>query len=482
MKILMATSEFSHLGSTGDLGDQIHILAVELKRLGHDVSVVMPFYRSIREGNYDITPTGVEFQVILGGKRASTDIVETTGPERIQVFLVRRDEYFDRSGIYGADGRAYEDNAERFIFFSKAAVELARRLSPPPELIHCHDWTTALVPVFVRDRQLAFLTVLTIHNLEHQGSFWSFDFGATGLPGSYFGPRGVEFYGRLNFLKGGILYADAVTLPGEASLFEAFTPQHGFGLDAVLQENRFRTYGIPHGIDYSQTNPPLDNLLGRRQKSEETNAKVGCRNALLDQLELENVSDGIALALPIEPQDESAFASVKPVLDLVLTIDTWLVVTGKAPDQDLAELIVAERKYPTRLAYRPDADTKLRQLALAGTDVVLLPSSLGFRGRNVLAAMRYGTLPIVRARGGVRQLVSDYDPVSDSGSGFVYTNHSQMALWDSIRRAKQLYRQPEVWTKLVHRAQAVDFSWTESAKAFGKLYANLLRYRHPSPA
>jgi starch synthase len=482
MKILMATSEFSPLGSTGDLGDQIHILAVELKRLGHDVSVVMPFYRSIREGNYDVTPTGVEFQVNLGAKRASTDIVETTGPERIQVFLVRRDEYFDRSGIYGADGRAYEDNAERFIFFCKATIELARRLSPSPELIHCHDWTTALIPVFVRDRQLAFLSVLTIHNLEHQGSFWSFDFGATGLPGSYFGPRGVEFYGRLNFLKGGILYADAVTLPGEASLFEAFTPQHGFGLDAVLQENRFRMYGIPHGVDYSQTNPPLDNLLGRRQKSEETNAKVGCRNALLNQLELEKDSDGIALALPIEPQDESAFASVKPVLDLILTIDTWLVVTGKAPEQDLAEIIVAERKYPTRFAYRPDADTKLRQLALAGTDVVLLPSSLGFRGTNVLAAMRYGTLPIVSARGGVRQLVSDYDPVSDSGSGFVYTNHAQMALWDSIRRAKQLYREPEAWTRLVQRAEAIDFSWTESAKAFVNLYANLLRYRHPSPA
>ena len=316
MKILMATSEFSPLGSTGDLGDQIRILSVELKRLGHDVSVVMPFYRPIREGNYDIRPTGLEFQINLGGKRASTDIVETTGPEQIQVFLVRRDEYFDRSGIYGGDGRAYEDNAERFIFFAKAAIELARRLSPSPELIHCHDWTTALIPVFVRDRQLAFLTVLTIHNLEHQGSFWSFDFGLTGLPGSYFGPRGLEFYGRLNFLKSGILYADAVTLPGEVSLFEAFNPQHGFGLDAVLQENRFRTYGIPHGVDYSQTNPSLDKLLGRRYKSEEANAKLACRKALSEQLELENNSNSIALALPIEPQDELAFGSVKPVLDL----------------------------------------------------------------------------------------------------------------------------------------------------------------------
>ena len=202
----------------------------------------------------------------------------------------------------------------------------------------------------------------------------------------------------------------------------------------------------------------------------------------MEQLELENNSNSIALALPIEPQDELAFGSVKPVLDLVLTADTCLVVTGKAPEQDLAEIIVAERKYPTRFAYRADADTKLRQLALAGTDVVLLPASLGFRGTNVVASMRYGTLPIVRTRGGVRQLVSDYDPVSDSGSGFVYANHSPMALWDSIRRAKQLYRQPDAWTKLVRRAQAVDFSWTESANAFAKLYANLLRHRQASPA
>jgi starch synthase len=482
MKILMATSEFSPLGSTGDLGDQVHILAAELKRLGHDISIVMPFYRSIREGNYDIRSTGVEFQINLGGKKASTDIVETTGPEQIQVFLVRRDEYFDRSGIYGGNSRAYEDNAERFIFFSKAIVELARRLSPAPELIHSHDWPTALLPVFVRDRQLPFRTVLTIHNLEHQGSFWSFDFALTGLPGYYFGPQGVEFYGRLNFLKGGILYADAVTLPGEAALFEAFTPQHGFGLDAVLQENRYRTYGIPHGVDYSQTNPPLDILIGRRYKSEANNDKASYRQALFDQLELEKKPTGIALALPIEPQDEAAFSSIRPVLDLVLTADTGLFVTGKADEKDLPEIIVAERKYPTRFAYRPDVNRNLRQLTLAGADVVLLPSSLGFRGTNALAAMRYGTLPIVRMRGGVHQLVSDYDPVSDSGCGFVYSNPSPMALWDSIRRAIQVYQQPEEWTKLVHRAQAVDLSWAESAKAFSKLYANLLRHRQAGAA
>jgi starch synthase len=477
MKILMATSEFSPLGSTGALGDQVNTLTNELKRLGHDVSVVMPFYRSIREGKLEYKSAGLDFQVNLGGKRASGDFVETQTPDGIPIYLVRRDEYFDRTGIYGADGRAYEDNAERFIFFAKAALELAGRPTPAPELIHCHDWPTALIPVFVKDRQLPFQTVLTVHDLEYQGSFWSFDFSLTGLPGSYFGPRGVEFYGRMNFLKGGILSADAVTLPGEVALFEAFSPQHAFGLDGVLQENRQHLFGIPHGIDYSQTNPPFEKLFGKRQKSDTITEKAAARQSLLEQLELERNPNGIVIDLPIESHDGAAFNSFKPVLDLVLTADSCLVVTGTAPDLDVTDLLIAERKYPARFAYRPEADAKLEQAALAGSDVVLLPSSLGFHGTNAIAAMRYGTLPIVKSNGGVHQIVSDYDPGADAGSGFVYIGKSALALWDAIRRANELYQCPDEWNKLANRAKSVDFSWAQSAKAFAKLYAGLLRHR-----
>jgi starch synthase len=474
MKILMATSEFSPLASTGDLGDQVGVLAAELKRLGHDVSVVIPLYRSIRESTHDIRPTGIEFQLNLGGKRVSTDIVETTGPNGIQVFMIRRDEYFDRSGIYGANARPYEDNAERFIFFSKVVTELAQRLTPSPEIIHSHDWTAALVPVFVRDRQLPFRTVLTIHNLEHQGSFWSFDFALTNLPGSYFGPSGVEFYGRLNFLKGGILYADAVTLPGEIALFEAFTVQHSFGLDSVLRENHYRTFGIPHGVEYSKTNPPFESLIEKGQKE---GGKASCRQAILEQLGLERDVKGPVYALPIEPNDDAAFAAVKPFTDLILTSNACLITTGKVPDSDLASVIVAERKYPTRFSYLPDADAKTRQLALAGADAVLFPSSLGLRAITALTAMRFATVPVVRSRGGVQQIVSDYDPESDSGTGFIYYDYSPKALFNSMSWANALYQQTDVWPRLTARAQKVDMSWAESAAAFTRLYAELLRHQ-----
>jgi starch synthase len=475
MKILMATSEFSPLASTGELGDQVSILAAELKRLGHDVSVVIPLYRSVRESTHDIRPTGIEFQVNLGGKRASTDIVETTGPDGIQVFMIRRDEYFDRSGIYGGDGRAYEDNAERFIFFSKVVGELAQRLTPSPEIIHSHDWTAALVPVFVRDRQLPFRTVLTIHNLEHQGSFWSFDFALTNLPGSYFSPSGVEFYGRLNFLKGGILYADAITLPGEIALFEAFTLQHSFGLDAVLRENHFRTFGIPHGVKYSETNPPFETLLEKRAKSED--GKASCRQAVLEQFGLERDPKGLVYTLPIEPQDSAAFAALKPFIDLVLTSNACLIATGKVADSDVGDVIVAERKYPTRFSYQPDADVRTRQLTLAGADAVLFPSSLGVRAMTALAAMRYATVPVVKSRGGVHQIVSDYDPETDSGNGFIYYDYSPKALFNAMGRANDLYQQTDHWQRLMARARKVDMSWVESATEFTRLYAELLRHQ-----
>ena len=475
MKILMATSEFSPLASTGELGDQVGILATELKRLGHDVSVVMPLYRIVRESKQDIRPTGTEFQVNLGGKRATTDILETISSDGIQILMIRRDEYFDRSGIYGGDGRPYDDNAERFIFFSKVVLELAHRLTPSPEIIHCHDWTAALVPVFIEDRQSPFRTALTIHNLEHQGSFWSFDFSLTNLPGSYFGPAGVEFYGRLNCLKGGILYADAVTLPGETSLFEAFTVRHSFGLDAVLRENHYKIFGISHGVDYSETNPPFTALLGKHRKADQ--GKAGCREAVLEHLGLEQDLNGVVYSLPVEPQDEEAFAAVKPFIDLILTGKACLIVTGKVPDADLGEVIVAERKYPTRFSYRPQTDLKTRQLVLAGADAVLLPSSLGFRATTALTAMRYGTLPVVRYRGGINQIVLDCDPMTDSGNGFIYSDHSARALADSVHRVNELYQQREPWSQLVARAQEVDHSWHQSAASFTKLYANLLRHR-----
>jgi starch synthase len=477
MKILMATSELSPLANTGQLGDEVQILAKELKDLGHEVSVVVPYYRAIRESKLETKSTGIEFKTSFGGKKVSAEVLEAKGPDQIPVFLIRRDEYFDRTGIYAGDGRSYEDNAERFIFFSKATVELAQQLHSVPEVIHCHDWPTALIPVFVRDRELPFKTVLTIHNLEHQGSFWSFDFGLTGLPGSYYGADGIEFYGRVNFLKGGILYADAVTLPGETALFQAFTPKYGFGLDGVITGQADHFFGIPHGVDYTPLWVEREKSAGKRVKNEKLETKKAARFLLLEELGLSSGIEGPLFVLPLEEGDEEAFDGAFSILDLLLSDDTGLIVAGPIPESGIGAVIVAERKYPLRFAVMQNGKEKLGPSALSASDIVLLPSSLGFRGVTACAGLKSGTIPIVRDRAGIRQIVSDFDPASATGNGFIYDPICKGALWDTIQRAKQCYRQPATWSKLVERAKALDFSWKQSAKSFAKLYLSLLRHK-----
>jgi starch synthase len=482
MKILMATSEFAPLASTGSLGETVRTLAVELKRLGHDVSVAMPLYRSIREGRHQLEPSYNQLQISLGEKKVTAEFLVTKSPEGIPIFLVRRDEYFDRSGIYSANDRAYEDNSERFIFFAKAVVELARQITPALDIIHCHDWPTALIPVFVKDRRLPFLTALNVHDLEFQGSFWSFDFALTNLAGGYFSPRGIEFYNRLNFLKGGIVYADSVVFPGELVLYESFTQEGGFGLNLVLQENANRTVGIPFGVDYSVTNPPFEKLIGRKTKSDSGNGKAACRQAILNQWELESGNNDLLMVCPIDEGDDRALSQVIPVFDRLLTSNLRFVLLGSAADNWVSDLMVTERKYPKRFAWSRETDARLKSLALAGADLALFPASLGPRGINAIIAMRYGTVPIAGNRGGLRQIIVDFDPIQNEGSGLVYYRDDPEAVWDTVQRAFWLKRQPETWNKLIAGCQAVDFSWPASARSFAQLYADLLRHRQAMPA
>jgi starch synthase len=482
MKILMATSEFAPFASTGALGETVRTLAIELKRLGHEVSVAMPLYRSIREGRYELEPSYNPLQIPLGEKKVTADFLATKTPEGIPVFLVRRDEYFDRSGIYSGNERAYEDNSERFIFFAKAVVDLARQMTPALDVIHCHDWPTALIPVFVKDRRLPYLTALSVHDLEYQGSFWSFDFSLTNLPGGYFSPRGIEFYSRLNFLKGGIVYADSVVFPGELVLYESFTQEGGFGLNLVLQENSNHTVGIPFGVDYSLTNPPFERLVSRKTKTEPGNGKAACRQAILSQLELESGNGDLLMVCPVAEDDNRALTHVIPVFDRLLTSNLRFILLGSPAKNWISDLMVTERKYPKRFAWSRETDARLKSLALAGTDLALFPGSLGPRGITAITAMRYGTVPIAGNRGGLRQIIVDFDPIQNEGSGLVYYRDHPEAIWDTVQRAFWLKRQPETWDKLVAGCQAVDFSWPASARSFAQLYADLLRHRQAASA
>lgn len=471
MKILMATSEMAPLIRTGGLGDVMETLPAEIQKRGHDVSVVMPYYRAIRENPAVKTaPTGVHITVQVGSKRLDAEVLEHETAEGLQVFLIRRDEYFDRSGIYGADGRAYDDNAERYIYFSRAVVELARRVDPSPDILHVHDWQTALVPVMVHEQDLPFRTILTIHNIAYQGSFWGVDFGLTNLPGSYFSARGVEFYGQVNFLKGGILFADAITTVSERYARDIQTDEYGAGLQQVVRENAGRLTGILNGADYAIWNPETDRLIPKNYSPSDLSGKKACRDALLEKVKLAKNPSGPVFAMVTRLAEQKGFDILFPILDRLLTDDVRLVILGEGDTEYERQLLVAQKKYRGKFAFERRFDDALAHLIEAGADVTLIPSHFEPCGLSAMYSLKYGTVPIARACGGLYQIIQDYDPSEDVGNGFLFFEYHPEALWDALGRVKKVFRDKPVWDALVHRAMAYDFSWEKAAEAYERVY------------
>ncbi len=475
MKILLAGSELTPFARTGGLGDVLEALPRALAQRGHEVSVALPCYRAFREDpRLEPQETGVRFTVPLKDAIMTAEILTLRTPDGTQVFLIRNDELFDRPGIYGESGVAYPDNARRFIFFSKCIIELARRISPPLDIIHLHDWQTALAAVLMKDRRLPFKSVLTIHNLAYQGSFWACDFPETNLHGSYFSAGGVEFYGNLNLLKGGILFADAITTVSNHYAQEIVTPEGGAGLHAVMREHAYKLTGILNGADYLEWNPAADSLLPKKYKPTNLAGKKACRVELLKHFKLAPSAKGPVFAMVSRLDEQKGLDVLLPVIDRMLSGDARLIILGEGNSAFERELMIAARRHPERFAYQKSMDDKLAHLTQAGADVFLAPSRFEPCGLTAMYALKYGTLPLARATGGLFEIVQDFDASADSGTGFLFYDYSPEALWDCIVRVKGLFRDTETWKGLVGRAMAANFSWEKSVLAYEDVYARLL--------
>ena len=471
----MISAEGPPLQRTGALVDVMDALPAALRALGHDVCVVLPFYREIRENRaFKKKNTGIAVDVQVGDKVYPARYLEGRSASGVQLYLVRCDEFFDRDGIYGERGKPYEDNASRFIFFCKAALELSRRLTPQIQILHVHDWPAALVPVFVYAQGLPFKTVLTIHHVADQGSFWGLDFELTNLPERFFTLHGVEFFGRLNFLKGGILYADKITTVSEYYRREILKPSGGCGLDGVLRENAHRLSAILDGADYKVWNPASDRLLPARYDEKRLRGKQVCRDALLKEMKLAPGPRGPVLGMVTRVVQEKGFEILVPLLDRLLWDDVRLITLGEGDPAYETSLAVAARKFPTKFAYQKDYDAKLAHLIEAGMDISLIPSRFEPAGLSAMYNLKYGALPVARATGGIHEIIEDYDPTSDSGYGFLCYEYSSEAFWDAIKRARQTFCDRNLWTRLMKRAMARNFSWDASARRYEDLYKELI--------
>jgi starch synthase len=471
----MISAEGPPLQRAGAVIDVLDGLPAALRSRGHEVCVALPFYREIRENRaFKKKDTGIAADVQVGDRVYAARYLEGRSASGVQLFLVRCDEFFDRDGIYGERGQPYEDNAARFICLCKAALELARRLTPQLQILHVHDWAAALVPVFVYAQGLPFKTVLTIHHVADQGSFWGLDFGLTNLPERFFTLQGVEFFGRLNFLKGGILYADKITTVSEHYRREILTPSGGHGLDGVLRENAHRLSAILDGADYELWNPASDRLLPARYDAKKLRGKQVCRDALLKEMKLAPGPRGPVFGMVTRVVHEKGFEILVPLFDRLLWDDVRLIILGEGDPAYETALAVAARKFPTRFAYQKDYDAKLAHLIEAGMDISLIPSQFEPAGLSAMYNLKYGALPVARATGGIHEIIADYDPTSDRGYGFLCYEYSSEAFWDAIKRARQIFGDRELWTKLMKRAMARDFSWDASAQRYEALYRDLV--------
>lgn len=471
MKILMAATEMTPLARTGGLADVLGALPSELKTLGHDVSVVLPFYRCVRDNSgVAARSTGVRTQISIGNGDHQVEIFESIGVNGVQVFFVACNEYFDRDNLYGTGNEAFPDNAQRFICFSKAVVELARRLTPGLEVLHLHDWPTALAAALVKEQRLPFATTLTIHNVGFQGSFPATQFALTNLPPGYFTASGFEFFGSMNLLKGGILFADALTTVSDRYAQEIQTPEHGCGIDGVLRQQSAKLSGVLNGVDYEKWNPEADPWLPKRYRATALAGKKTCRNALLRDLALEKNGDGPVLAMVTRLSEEKGLDILLPILDQLLAGDVRAVIAGEGDPAYARDLLIASRRHRGKFAFVQAADEKLLHLIHAGADVALVTSHSDPSGRTAMFNLRYGTIPIAHASGGLQQIVHDFDVSTGAGNGVLYYHYSPGALWDAVRRARLLFRDPAVWQLMMRQAMTADFSWRSSAKGYEHVY------------
>ncbi len=476
MKIAIASSELAPVAHTGGLGDAVAGLTGQLHSNKHDICIILPFYQAVQKYHYwKAKNTGVSIDIPLGNKTRKAEIFEYRKRGSYQIFFVKNDELFNRDGLYGDQQAAYGDNAERFIFFSKAVVELSRRMDPQPDIIHANDWQTALTCVLVKAYSLPFRSMLTIHNVDYQGQFWSLDFAMTNLSADWFSPHGLEFYGDMNLLKGGILAADTLTTVSDSYARDIQTPESGAGLEAVLLEQREKLHGFLIGADYSIWNPETDKALPKNYSASSLKGKVACRIELLNKLNLNEDPQGPVFMMTTRLNEQKGFDILLPLIDRLLADDVRLVILGAGDPRYMAGLTVAARKHAGKFVFLTEADNKLTRLIMAGADMTIIPSRLEPAGHSAVRSLRYGTIPVARDTGGLHEILRDYDPASKDGWGILFYDYSAEALWDALTRARNLYAKQSKWKELVRAAMQRNFSWENCTAAYESLYNRLLK-------
>jgi starch synthase len=479
MKVLFAASEAAPFAKTGGLADVAGSLPPALASLGHDVRLVIPRYRSVDRKRFGLKHIAT-FSVPLGSWQERCDLLEGKMGKNVTVYFIDKDIYYDRPELYRSARADYADNAERFIFFSRAILELCGVVNFRPDIVHCNDWQTGLVPLYLRERyrESAFLhaakTVFTVHNLGYQGLFTPGDMRLTGLGWDVFTPEGIEFWGNMNFLKAGLVYSDIITTVSRTYSREIRTPEYGHGLDGVLVKRAPDLHGIVNGIDVKAWDPARDRSILKTYTSSRLAGKALCKNSLLARINMPATGDPL-IGMVTRLVDQKGLDILTEALPEIMGFGFRLVILGTGDEKYHRVLEDAAARYPGRVRALLRYDDTLARNIYAGCDLFLMPSRYEPCGLGQMHALRYGAVPVVRKTGGLSDTVENYNPRTGRGTGFVFGEYSAPALVDCLRRALVVYGDRKIWKRLVQNGMKQDFSWERSAKDYVKVYRKAMR-------
>lgn len=492
MRIVVASSEAVPFSKTGGLADVASALPKALASSGHDVILISPHYPQIVARTPDVPPlesTSISLRVPVGQKVVEARVLKSQLPgSNVTVYLIDQPEYFDRTGLYVENDQDYRDNCERFVFFSRAVIETIQRLNIVPDIIHANDWQTGLIPALVAielrkvtgyEQQAS---VFTIHNMAFQGRFWHWDMNLTKLDWKYFNWKQMEFFGHLNLLKTGIAFADKITTVSPTYAREIQTPEYSYGLHGVLSARRDDLVGILNGVDTEIWNPAHDPFLTTTYTHETVQAgKAACKAALQKQLGLPVRPDIPLFGSISRMTSQKGFSLIGQCADVLLDQDIQLVFLGSGDPRYEALMSQLAADHPTKVSTTIGYREELSHQIEAGCDVFLMPSEFEPCGLNQMYSLIYGTVPVVRAVGGLADSVvdaSDFNRANGTANGFSFSDFRGDALFWNICRARALFADKRAWHQLQLNGMRRDWSWKHSANQYVQVYERAIAQRH----
>lgn len=479
LKILLAASEVFPFAKTGGLGDVSGSLPKALHALGHDVRIIMPGHQSAFSSGSDICFLGRQVDISIGKKTQRGFFFQTHLKKNIPVYLVGNEGYYQRDGIYGDSGGDYSDNAERFIFFCRSVLEACKALAFQPNIIHCNDWHTGLIPAYLKtlydeDWFANTRTVFTTHNLGYQGNFPASEFDLTHLPGDLFTPGGLEFYGQLSFLKSGLQYSDLLTTVSPSYSQEIQTDECGFGMEDIIRERAEDLHGILNGIDLEEWNPERDPFIKEQYSPKNLENKSTCKEELIRIFSLKVDADTPILGMVSRL---AAQKGIELVLDAVIQLledGAAFVLLGMGDPIYENRLREIQKRHPEKIGVTLGYDEKLSHQIIAGSDLVMMPSQYEPCGLTQMYGLKYGTVPLVRSVGGLKDSIQKFNPTTLQGIGFTFKPFGSQYLLGAWKEALSVYRQKSLWKKLVQNGMAEDNSWQKAANKYFRIYEKAL--------